>query len=324
MRSERDILTKINHPFIVSLYFAFQSESKVFLVMDFLSGGELFYHLKRRGIILEKEVLFYLAEMVVAIDFLHNIGESCLVVCDSDCVFALIKCVFSRWWWKVWNESHMWPFCSFRNVSLFLLYFLVIVNIYYWYSCRHHPPWPEAGEYSSAWWWTYLHNWFRTRWVMYVYFVCGELCLSTSYYFLLICELISSWSLKYIMCMYVSLTDSFNQLCFCCCFILFYSYFIFLCVSQPRRLETAISPERCVEPQSTWYVSMFWIMLSNWVAVSGSIDIFKYIIVVVSVECGREMELRCQQYFRYFDSGYHVCCFKSLFTLYNFAIVHSV
>ena len=38
MRSERDILTKVQHPFIVSLHFAFQSESKVFLVMDFLSG----------------------------------------------------------------------------------------------------------------------------------------------------------------------------------------------------------------------------------------------------------------------------------------------
>jgi p70 ribosomal S6 kinase len=77
MKSERDILTKVQHPFIVSLYFAFQSESKVFLVMDFLSGGELFYHLKRRGIILEKEVVFYMAEMIVAIDFLHNKGLSC-------------------------------------------------------------------------------------------------------------------------------------------------------------------------------------------------------------------------------------------------------
>ena len=75
MRSERDILTKIQHPFIVSLHFAFQSESKVFLVMDFLNGGELFYHLKRRGIILEKEVLFYVAELIVAIEFLHNRGE---------------------------------------------------------------------------------------------------------------------------------------------------------------------------------------------------------------------------------------------------------
>ena len=48
MKSERDILTRLQHPFIVQLHFAFQSESKLFLVMDFLGGGELF-HLLRYG-----------------------------------------------------------------------------------------------------------------------------------------------------------------------------------------------------------------------------------------------------------------------------------
>jgi p70 ribosomal S6 kinase len=50
MKSERDILARIYHPFIVSLYFAFQTKTKIFLVMDFLGGGELFFHLRRRGI----------------------------------------------------------------------------------------------------------------------------------------------------------------------------------------------------------------------------------------------------------------------------------
>ena len=74
MKSERDILTKIDHPFLVRLCFAFQSEKKLFLVMDFLSGGELFFHLKRRGLIMEHEVRFYLGEMVLAIEFLHSKG----------------------------------------------------------------------------------------------------------------------------------------------------------------------------------------------------------------------------------------------------------
>ena len=74
MKSERDILTKIDHPFLVRLCFAFQSEKKLFLVMDFLSGGELFFHLKRRGLIMEHEVRFYLGEMVLAIEFLHSQG----------------------------------------------------------------------------------------------------------------------------------------------------------------------------------------------------------------------------------------------------------
>jgi len=74
MKSERDILTKVKHPFIVTLRFAFQTETRLFLVMDFLSGGELFFHLKRKGLILEAEARLYLAEMVVAIEFLHSMG----------------------------------------------------------------------------------------------------------------------------------------------------------------------------------------------------------------------------------------------------------
>lgn len=74
MKSEREILTKVVHPFIVSLKFAFQTEKRLFLVMDYLSGGELFFQLKRRGLIMEEEARFYTAEIVLAIDFLHNCG----------------------------------------------------------------------------------------------------------------------------------------------------------------------------------------------------------------------------------------------------------
>ena len=49
MKSERAILTKAKHPFVVALRFAFQSEKRLFLVMDYLSGGELFFHLRKRG-----------------------------------------------------------------------------------------------------------------------------------------------------------------------------------------------------------------------------------------------------------------------------------
>jgi serine/threonine protein kinase len=74
MKSERDILLKMKHPFIVTLWHAFQTEKKLFLVMDFLAGGELFFHLKRRGLILEQEVRFYLAEIILALEFLHDLG----------------------------------------------------------------------------------------------------------------------------------------------------------------------------------------------------------------------------------------------------------
>lgn len=74
MKSEREILTKTNHPFVTSLRYAFQSETKLYLVMDFLSGGELFFHLKRIGLILERDARFYFCEMILAIEFLHSIN----------------------------------------------------------------------------------------------------------------------------------------------------------------------------------------------------------------------------------------------------------
>lgn len=47
-RAERDIMTKVDHPFVVGLKFSFQTDEKLFLVMDYLSGGELFFHLRKQ------------------------------------------------------------------------------------------------------------------------------------------------------------------------------------------------------------------------------------------------------------------------------------
>ena len=49
-KSERHTLEEISHPFIVNLRFAFQTPTKLYLVMDYCSGGELFFHLKHSGI----------------------------------------------------------------------------------------------------------------------------------------------------------------------------------------------------------------------------------------------------------------------------------
>jgi serine/threonine protein kinase len=72
--AEREILEKINHPFIVKLHFAFQTPSKLYFVMDFLNGGELFYHLKREGRFTESRTVFYSAEILLALDCLHKNG----------------------------------------------------------------------------------------------------------------------------------------------------------------------------------------------------------------------------------------------------------
>ncbi|KAK8777457.1 hypothetical protein V5799_029198, partial [Amblyomma americanum] len=62
------------HPFIVDLIYAFQTGGKLYLILDYLSGGELFMHLEREGIFLEDTASFYLSEIVLALEHLHREG----------------------------------------------------------------------------------------------------------------------------------------------------------------------------------------------------------------------------------------------------------
>ena len=48
-KTERKALSDTHHPFLVHLRFAFQTDTKLYLVMDYCNGGELFYHLKTSG-----------------------------------------------------------------------------------------------------------------------------------------------------------------------------------------------------------------------------------------------------------------------------------
>ncbi|KAG8379054.1 hypothetical protein BUALT_Bualt07G0048400 [Buddleja alternifolia] len=74
MRAERDILTKVVHPFIVPLRYSFQTKSKLYLILDFINGGHLFYHLYRQGIFSEDQARVYTAEIVSAVSHLHKSG----------------------------------------------------------------------------------------------------------------------------------------------------------------------------------------------------------------------------------------------------------
>lgn len=47
------VFVLLQHPFIVELVYAFQTEGKLYLILEYLSGGELFMHLEREGIFLE-------------------------------------------------------------------------------------------------------------------------------------------------------------------------------------------------------------------------------------------------------------------------------
>ncbi|KAN0038373.1 hypothetical protein ACTA71_000548 [Dictyostelium dimigraforme] len=71
-KSEKTILQCISHPFIVNLHYAFQTKDKLYMVLDFVNGGELFFHLKREGRFSEPRVKIYAAEIVSALDHLHK------------------------------------------------------------------------------------------------------------------------------------------------------------------------------------------------------------------------------------------------------------
>lgn len=68
------ILERLNNPFIVKLHFAFQTPERLYFVIDFLNGGELFFHLRKETRFKENRAKFYAAEIVLALECLHQNG----------------------------------------------------------------------------------------------------------------------------------------------------------------------------------------------------------------------------------------------------------
>lgn len=73
-RTERKVLSMVDHPFIMKLHFAFQTEDKLFLVLDYCAGGELFFHLTRHRRFSESWTRFYAAELLLTLGHLHSKG----------------------------------------------------------------------------------------------------------------------------------------------------------------------------------------------------------------------------------------------------------
>ncbi|XP_043718229.1 serine/threonine-protein kinase AtPK2/AtPK19-like [Telopea speciosissima] len=74
MKAERDILTKVDHPFIVQLRYSFQTKYRLYLVLDFVNGGHLFFQLYHHGLFREDLARIYTAEIVSAVSHLHANG----------------------------------------------------------------------------------------------------------------------------------------------------------------------------------------------------------------------------------------------------------
>lgn len=98
INSEKAILSSIRHPFIVNLYVlpthifyfdscfrcshcifiyryrSFQDEKYLFMIMEYVIGGELFSHLRRAGRFNNEVTRFYAAEIVLALEYLHSLN----------------------------------------------------------------------------------------------------------------------------------------------------------------------------------------------------------------------------------------------------------
>jgi serine/threonine kinase 38 len=73
VRTEREIMTSSNE-WIVNLKYSFQDEYYLYLVMDFLPGGDLMNLLMKKEILSEEEARFYTAEMILAVDSVHKLN----------------------------------------------------------------------------------------------------------------------------------------------------------------------------------------------------------------------------------------------------------
>ncbi|KDO22279.1 AGC protein kinase [Saprolegnia parasitica CBS 223.65] len=72
-RTERHVLGYVRHPFIVGLNYAFQTSEKLYFVLDYCAGGELFFHLGKVQRFKEPRAQFYAAEITLAIEYVHNL-----------------------------------------------------------------------------------------------------------------------------------------------------------------------------------------------------------------------------------------------------------
>jgi serine/threonine protein kinase len=73
-RAEKNILMKVTHPFLIKLFYSFQDDQNLYLVMDFINGGELFFHLQNERQFSNERACFYTAEICLAIAHLHSCG----------------------------------------------------------------------------------------------------------------------------------------------------------------------------------------------------------------------------------------------------------
>ncbi|VIO95387.1 Uncharacterized protein BM_BM5867 [Brugia malayi] len=74
VKAERDILAEADSNWIVKLYYSFQDEQSLYLIMEYVPGGDMMQLLINKGLFEEKLARFYIAELTCAIEYVHGLG----------------------------------------------------------------------------------------------------------------------------------------------------------------------------------------------------------------------------------------------------------
>ncbi len=72
IKYERSLLSHLNNPFIVNMYYAFQDYDHLYLVMDLLTGGDLRYHICRQRKFTEEQTKFFICNIILGLEYIHN------------------------------------------------------------------------------------------------------------------------------------------------------------------------------------------------------------------------------------------------------------
>uniref|UniRef100_A0A7N0TL37 non-specific serine/threonine protein kinase n=1 Tax=Kalanchoe fedtschenkoi TaxID=63787 RepID=A0A7N0TL37_KALFE len=98
---ERLVLDQLDHPGIVRLLFTFRDTSSLYMALEACEGGELFDQIVRKGHLSEDEARFYMAEIVEALEYIHEMGlvhrdikpENLLITADGHIKIADFGCI---------------------------------------------------------------------------------------------------------------------------------------------------------------------------------------------------------------------------------------
>merc|ERR1719346_500722 len=74
VRAERDILVEADHQWVVKMYYSFQDPINLYLIMEFLPGGDMMTLLMKKDTLSEECSQFYVMETALAIDYIHKVG----------------------------------------------------------------------------------------------------------------------------------------------------------------------------------------------------------------------------------------------------------